>query len=82
MNHCGLSLVNREVQYSPHCFVAPVVISPFDTGGFHLGHFLHCYSSKVRTFVEDIDNPDLSLKCYSENLHLFQSGSKPKTSKL
>ncbi|GBM37284.1 hypothetical protein AVEN_266388-1, partial [Araneus ventricosus] len=34
------------------------------------------YSSKERTFVEDIDNPDLSLKCYSENLHLFQSGSE------
>ncbi|GBN02265.1 hypothetical protein AVEN_209043-1 [Araneus ventricosus] len=40
------------------------------------------YSAKVRTFVENVFNPSLSLKCYSENLHLFQSGSEPKTDKL
>ncbi|GBM41288.1 hypothetical protein AVEN_202882-1 [Araneus ventricosus] len=40
------------------------------------------YASEVRTFIDDIDDLMLFLKCYSQNLQLYQSRSKPKTWKL
>ncbi|CAL1299494.1 unnamed protein product [Larinioides sclopetarius] len=36
----------------------------------------HGYDSKTRTFI---DTDSVLLKCYSDNLHLFQSGSKLET---
>ncbi|CAL1293042.1 unnamed protein product [Larinioides sclopetarius] len=39
---------------------------------------LYNYTSKKRTFVRDVENYGQHLKCYSENLHLYQSNSIPK----
>ncbi|GBM70484.1 hypothetical protein AVEN_60083-1 [Araneus ventricosus] len=40
------------------------------------------YTSKVRTFVEYVEDFGWFLKCYSDNLHLYRSRSKLKTKKL
>ncbi|GBM67721.1 hypothetical protein AVEN_244305-1 [Araneus ventricosus] len=39
------------------------------------------YASKARTFIEASKNDHVFLKCYSDNLHLYQSRSKPETRK-
>ncbi|GBN38726.1 hypothetical protein AVEN_105170-1 [Araneus ventricosus] len=39
------------------------------------------YDSKARTFIGAYKDDSLYLKCYSDNLHLYQSRSKPETLK-
>ncbi|GBM94896.1 hypothetical protein AVEN_14202-1 [Araneus ventricosus] len=39
------------------------------------------YASKARTFIENHKDDFLYIKCYSDNLHLYQSRSEPKTRK-
>ncbi|GBN18174.1 hypothetical protein AVEN_49587-1 [Araneus ventricosus] len=40
------------------------------------------YASKARTFIIGYKQGIFFLKCYSDNLHLYQSRSKPETLKL
>ncbi|GBO06870.1 hypothetical protein AVEN_49497-1 [Araneus ventricosus] len=44
--------------------------------------WIYGYASKARTFMIGYKDSIFFLKCYSDNLHLYQSRSKPETLKI